>query len=567
MTNEELRRMMALVDEQYIDELTEEQPRHMTGEPAEIVTGEAIITKASPWPAITAIAAAVVILLPAAWFGYRAVKGQGIRPGEEVTEPAATAESAALETTELSEESADSELQQQLAEANEQDYPWKGHVLQIMQLGTAKLDHVGLVKTKRDVQDTEELDALFLSYFDKVKAPEHSIELFYMLDTLPDELQQYVISGDELSPDLIGTEKLPKPEEADGQSSFVIDYGTYRLRVTASGTTSETLAVLIEALQEAAPEPADPEEMLLNRTDGRYITYEEAVAFADYYVPDKVMGYEDSENPSIMTLNEDEIQLVTEINRSEDGSTQQSEYLTLLYEGNSHELQFTIAKGDYAVPENMPEIDCWSMKRVVWEPAAVTVEDRLMDYSFFCRNEDVTVTVQGRATIDEIDAFSQFYELAWQGGKYAAPLTPIRSVSELNEPDAPWKGEVPELEQIGDFRFSHALFNRYTDPFSNREIIQENIEYYGTIEGTGHSIQLAYTTQTPEEMFFEDRVITPEEFDAATILSEERLRNGDDGSISFVLYTDRYRIVVKVPTVIEQDDLQTILEAIIPHET
>ncbi|MBR3629888.1 MAG: hypothetical protein IKN55_05380, partial [Oscillospiraceae bacterium] len=540
MTNEEIRRMMSLVDERFIEELTEEPdgPSVLEVEPAEIVTGSTPIVKHSPWPALTAAAAAVVLLLPCVWFLTHAK--QGLQPGQDVSETAASAETQA--ETNAPTEPAQEEIQQQLADANAQDFPWQGHVIQAQKIGALKLSYVGMTETFRE-PESPRYDALWLDYSDS-EYENHRMELHYELQPVPDELQAYLIAGNELSTELIGTERLAKPEENGGDTMFVVEYGSYRILAQLSGTTTEELSELIGLLKDAAPEEDSADDIVYG-TDSRYISYEEAVAFGSHYIPDKVMGYEHSENPSIMTLNEAEITYTTERERYGDGSERQSEAVTLLYEGNGHQLRFTIAKGDYELPEDMPEIDGWSMKRVVWEPAAVKVEDRLMDYSFFCRNEDVTVTVQGRAMIDEIDAFSQFYELAWQGGKYAAPLTPIRSVSGLNEPDAPWKGEVPELEQIGDFRFSHALFNRFTDSFSNREIIQENIEYSGTIEGTGHSIQLAYTTQTPEELFFDDKVITPEEFDAATILSEERLRNDDAGSIIFVLYTDRYRIVVK----------------------
>ena len=537
MTNDEIRRMMEQVDERYIDELLQDAPRGSTAltpeeEPAEVVSGEGMEVKGTPWRFLAGMAAAVVLLVPLGWMGYQASRQFQPRESVEMAETIETQTETALQT--ITETALPEDNSLTLAEANALDQPWQGKVISLEQIGAMPLERVTLENRvygysnvlEEEFETMGHAPCLLIHYREPDIPGIHSLQLEYttagpeLLSTAPGGV---VVSGAELSPDLIGTSKV---FHKSGDTSFLIDYGDYRVQVLGWGCEEEEIVTLIEALNRAAfpEESTDPAEEI-SGDEWQRITYADAwEALGDHY-PGPELSF------NIMHLDE------SSISRREctDGTQYRMVYTS---EDGERALELTFAPNRAAFEEtDSPELDNWSMKQVTIEPWAQTIEDRLQAYDFWYDLGEWCVRISGTATIDEIDVFSQYYIVLLNPDIIHDNITP----DEANAMDFPWKGCLVTLPEVAGIERSEIDVHRISVYPTDETVVKcpmVNI-FYGWFSGTG--FVLSYTTATAEELYLSDRVVT-DETAAEEILSDERFLVND--AFQFVYDFGAYRLRV-----------------------
>ncbi|MBR2088751.1 MAG: hypothetical protein IJ906_16820, partial [Oscillospiraceae bacterium] len=306
MKQNDLRRMLSLVDEQYIDELTEHvSTAHRTDTiPHEIVTSEPQKRPAF-LRALTAVAAAVVLLVPCGLlvrqvWDKRTPVQDPVQPQTAVTDPVPTEE-----PTTQTEDGESQEPFASLADANAADYPWQGKVIQAEQIGSMTFD--GALRCRLHYPEHEGLrDAVHVVYKEEGNN-EHCAHVQYTRATVSQltNVPDIAIDMEGLCTLLIGSPQITDPEQADGNSAFIVNCGNYRVSVVLHGSTRQELVELITAVSngfhETAPDAVRlPEEPDVMDTTADDLTYAQAKLFAGEYLPGETLGWEDADN--FMTL-------------------------------------------------------------------------------------------------------------------------------------------------------------------------------------------------------------------------------------------------------------------------
>lgn len=556
MTNEEVKRMMEQVDEKYIDELTKYDASAQPDEPAEIVSGETPIVKSSPWRAVAAIAAAVLLIVPGVYLAKQA--SLHMTPSESVSDSMPDSWDSAAETQAVSEETTETEVETlasreyasmepqdfaTLADANHAAFPWQGKVIQWDVIGEKAVDYIHTSG-----------DDLEILYADNDPMSTY-IRLHY------EQLGEKPADGTHVKPEngKLDADALFGDMEmyiADDILSFYVDYPDYSLFLSMEANQDEFQS-LIHALNAVNAESGMPKKETVSE-DSVAITYEDAQEFAgSENVPARVMGSEES--GTLMTLDESEILHWRVILHDADGSEPETEYLELNYYSSAHHLKLIIGDANYITDQ--PEIQSWSMKDITKAPAAETVEGSLQNYSFYRKVGELTIAFEGTATMGEIDAFAQFYgNLSYsQETGYVFPV--FMSLDEVNKQNTIWNTQVPELEQIGSYTFREADLREFTT-VSNQQVKRQNL-YYGN-DDTRKGLIISYTNMTPEELGYPAMTVGLDGLDAKTLCTDDRyLVDAQNQSRAFVVEMGSYNIIVVAEGGIAQEDMQAVIDAIL----
>ena len=152
------------------------------------------------------------------------------------------------EPTAQTEESESQEPFASLADANAAEYPWQCKVIQAEQIGSMTFD--GVFRCRLRYPDHEELrDAVHIVYEDPAQEA-HYAHVQYTRATVSELTSDpnTAILMEGLSTMLIGSPQMENPENADGNSAFVVNCGDYRVSVVLCGGTKQELAELITAI-------------------------------------------------------------------------------------------------------------------------------------------------------------------------------------------------------------------------------------------------------------------------------------------------------------------------------
>lgn len=558
MTNEEVKRMMEQVDEKYIDELTKYDAEMQTGAPAEAVSGETPIVKSSPWRAVAAIAAAVLLIVPGVYLAKQA--SLRMTPSESVSDSMPDSWDSAAETQAVSEETTETEVETPasreyasmepqdfatLLDANNAAFPWQGKVIQWDVIGEKAVDYIHT--------NGDDLEILY--------AGSDPMDVYIRLhyeqwgETLVDsegiahvQPEQGKLDADTLWQDA-------SLYDGEDTISFFVDYNAYRLFIAMEADRDE-FGYLIHALNAVNAESVMPEQDTVSE-DVQHYTYEEALDFVgSAYLPARVMGSE--ENGSLMTLDESEILHGRKILRGADGAESETEYLELHYYSGAHHLKIFIGDENYITDQ--PEIQSWSMKDITKAPAAETVEGSLQNYSFYRKVGELTVAFEGSVTMDEIDAFAQFYSNTSYSQETGYVFPNFMSLDEVNKQNTIWNTQVPELEQIGSYTFREADLYEFAN-VSHRQVKRQNLYYHNADASKGFTI--SYTNMTPAELGCSALTVGLDKLDAGTLCTDDRyLVHEDDQNRAFVVEMGSYNIIVVAEGGIAQEDMQAVIDAI-----
>ena len=568
MKQSDLRRILALVDEKYIDELTEQDALAPKDEQPAVTRAEAPKRQAF-WRALTAVAAAVVLLVPCGLLARqvwdRRVPVQDpVSPQTVVTEPVPSEE-----PTVPTEEGESQEPFASLADANAAEYPWQGKVIQAEQIGSMTFD--GALRCRLHYPEHEGLrDAVHVVYKDPA-SDEHYAHIHYTRATISELTSDpnTAIPMEGLCTILIGSPQMENPENADGNSAFVVNCGNYRVSVVLCGGTRQELVELITAVSngfhELSPDAVRlPEEPDVMDTTADDLTYAQAKLFAGEYLPDETLGWEDADN--FMTLKS--ICYHQHVNDSPDIVGREiHKWLTLVYDGKNGPLELTIAEPgtlDAAgFADNVPVMDktLWGAKTTDVEPYGRPVtEDRngLYEYAFRCAFDRVEVMIRGTVDLNECGPFVDYYSIFVRG----IGVTPTVGVAldEVNAQNVQWKGEVITAEIIGDLQFHRAELNQFRMTEDSPELtVYENL-YYGASEagepGSDY-ITISYTNASPEQMYFDGRAVIQDAPDADAILTGEWYHTGNQRA--FLLQREDYYIRVMISEDLPRETLQELI--------
>ncbi len=472
-------------------------------------------------------------------------------------------------------------------EEADRDTPWQGKLLTLDKIGAMERAEVERTNLLHDTKvydsesisgriyiptdrlhDTQVYDMTTLSFRDPDSKGLHQLALMY----LPIEAADFDrIDAQTLNSGMLETGEI---YHQHGDTMFGVDYGTYAVRIFGQGCTTEEIGVLIDALRS----PAASEQALVEGEDSRYLTYEEAKALVPDdavgkdFLPDRVLGTETEEFPTILTLDESCILYTQHTAPDETGMLATSEWLTLEYHGVSdHHLTVTIGLNGEVPTGDVPEIDGWSMKLVTAAPAAVTLEAPdpvlasawVQEYDFCVRNEDMTVAVHGKAAMGEIDQLANFFSQAFYQAS-TGNISREYGLEDVHSWNTVWKDAIPALEQIGQYDFTRGDLHRFESVIGDKHMVTRQNLYY-TKSSASDGVVLSYTDMTPDELYYADKVISADTPDAAELCNDDRFL-ADDRRI-FVMDLGDYRICVTMPKAIAQEDVQAVLDAIAEART
>ena len=436
-----------------------------------------------------------------------------------------------------------------LADANRAAFPWQGKVIQWDVIGEKAVDYIHTSG-----------DDLEILYADNDPMSNY-IRLHY------EQLGEKPADGTHVKPEngKLDADALFGDMEmyiADDTLSFYVDYPDYSLFLSMEADRDE-FGYLIHALNAVNAESVMSEQDTVSE-DVQHYTYEEALDFVgSAYLPARVMGSE--EMGTLMTLDESEILHGRKILRGADGSESETEYLELNYYSSEHHLKLIIGDANYITDQ--PEIQSWSMKDITKAPAAETVEGSLQNYSFYRKAGELTIAFEGTVTMDEIDAFAQFYSNISYSQETGYVFPNFMSLDEVNKQNTIWNTQVPELEQIGSYTFREADLYEFAN-VSHRQVKRQNL-YYDYTPGAAEDLKfprcltISYTDMTAEELGCSALTVGLDKLDAGTLCTDDRfLVHEDDQNRAFVVEMGSYNIIVVAEGGIAQEDMQAVIDAI-----
>ena len=557
MKHNDLRRMLSLVDEKYIEELTE-QASHTHSNVPHPVTKPAPKKHITLLRSLTAVAAAVVLLVPCGLLAKQVWEHR--TPVQDPVQPQTGVMVSSEEPTAPAENGESQEPFASLADANTAAYPWQGRVIQAESIGAMTFD--GALRCHIQYPGHEELrDAVHVVYKDPAST-QHYAHVQYTRATVSELTSDpdTAIRMEELCTMCIGTSRMVSPEHADGNSAFIVNCGNYRVSVVLFGGTRQDLIGLITAVsngfQGIAPDEVHlPEEPVDPDTAMDDLTYAQAQLFAGNDLPGAVLGWEDAGN--FMTLNQ-----IQYYQKAEEHVVRK--WIVLTYEGKNGPMELTIAEpgaldaAGFADDVPVMDRDLWSMKTIIKEPYGTALSgdpNGLYDFHFRCQTDDFELMLRGNVALMEIDPFMNFYNLTVRS--MSTYGTKEFGLDAVNEQTVQWKGEVITAETISDLQFRRAdlIQNKLTEDSAELTFF-ENL-YYGSDEPGSQFITISYTNASPEQLYFDGRAVIQDAPDADAILTDEWYRQGDQRA--FLLQREDYYIRIMLSEDLPRETLQALI--------
>ena len=591
MTKDEIRRMMALVDEAYIDELTNS---HDPAAPFPAENQKQPLQKHSfPWRAVTGIAAAFVILVPVGLLTRQVWENRNPVPHSDpqivLTATSVTETEAQTET--LADDTESETPFASLAEANAAEYPWQGNVVQAQSIGTMAYD--GAFRSRLSYTDTVDnakilRDAVHVVYKDPDDSG-HYAHIQYTRAAVREltDTPEAVIRAEMFCTLLLHTSCTDTAhitwDKETGNGEFIVNCGNYRICSVMQGCTRQEVIDLITGLYNGINAIAHDEVRLPDEPDDGSpavddLTYAQAKLFAGRWLPEETMGWEEPSLPhgnNLMTfqsavfhqspenMDNDSAQSVThEINK----------WLEITYEGENGSLQLTLSEPGvlekYSFTDHLPELDSnWSRKITDQPPYGIRLtngsveadgtmwDDGRFAYHFWTRFKGIDIILQAECSGSAFDPFCEFYNgLNLDDSGYQ---TRHLRITDVNDQLAEWKGEVITAESIGDLKFDNAYMTKSSmDPTNPDPCLFENLTYTDVPRDTC-GITLSYTDATSKEMCQELRVIAEDALDADTLLNDTRFDAGDQRI--FLIDRGEYRVMVRLSGSISRDTLDELI--------
>ena len=206
--------------------------------PAETETYHAKPDHSIDWSRLVSAAAACVTIVgtTAGCLYLMQHKPNPIQPGMSVEQPLES--ETTFMSVELTEDRSFPAIS--LSEANQQETPWKHHVIQMETIGSMKLDRA-FRSDPVDAATGEVYERLELIYRDPALPEGHGIAIEYTLEPA-EQFAEKPIPGNALKIELIDSDYFL---QCDNSTAFVVDYGEYRVHVNTDNMTDAELNQLV----------------------------------------------------------------------------------------------------------------------------------------------------------------------------------------------------------------------------------------------------------------------------------------------------------------------------------